>query len=66
MSVGGTIGGRRGGEARKQQLAEEHGGDVHAAYSEMGQSGAKKGAQQLASPPVTLASVSEKPCTLAV
>lgn len=43
MSVGGTIGGRRGGEARKQQMAEEHGGDVHAAYSEMGQTGAKKG-----------------------
>lgn len=43
MSVGGTIGGRRGGEARKKQMAEEHGGDVHAAYSEMGQTGAKKG-----------------------
>jgi hypothetical protein len=24
-------------------MAEEHGGDVHAAYSEMGQTGAKKG-----------------------
>eukprot|EP00879_Flechtneria_rotunda_P003120 GHRR01003341.1.p2 GENE.GHRR01003341.1~~GHRR01003341.1.p2 ORF type:complete len:101 (+),score=34.13 GHRR01003341.1:109-411(+) len=43
MSVGGTIGGRRGGEARKKQMAEEHGGDVHAAYSEMGSTGAKKG-----------------------
>eukprot|EP00878_Enallax_costatus_P011393 GHUV01011896.1.p2 GENE.GHUV01011896.1~~GHUV01011896.1.p2 ORF type:complete len:100 (+),score=35.51 GHUV01011896.1:93-392(+) len=43
MSVGGTIGGQRGGEARKKQMAEEHGGDVHAAYSEMGQTGAKKG-----------------------
>ena len=47
MSVGGTIGGRRGGEARKQQMAEEHGGDVHAAYSEMGQTGAKKGEWRL-------------------
>lgn len=43
MSVGGTIGGRRGGEARKKQMAEEHGGDVHEAYSQMGQTGAKKG-----------------------
>lgn len=42
--VAGTIGGRRGGEARKKQMAEEHGGDVHAAYAEMGKTGAKKGA----------------------
>lgn len=27
MSVGGTIGGKRGGEARKKQMAEEHGGE---------------------------------------
>lgn len=59
MSVGGTIGGRRGGEARKKQMAEEHGGDVHAAYSEMGQSGTKNGAQQLASPPVMPACLSD-------
>jgi hypothetical protein len=48
MSVGGTIGGRRGGEARKKQMAEEHGGDAHAAYSEMGKTGAKKGGQRRA------------------
>eukprot|EP00775_Hariotina_reticulata_P008296 gene8296-8482_t len=46
MSVGGSIGGKRGGEARKQQMADEHGGDVHAAYSEMGKSGGQKGAKQ--------------------
>lgn len=45
MSVGGTIGGRRGGEARKQQMAAEHGGDVHEAYADMGKTGAKKGEQ---------------------
>jgi hypothetical protein len=28
MSVGGTIGGKRGGEARKKQMAEEHGGEA--------------------------------------
>jgi len=47
QSVGGTIGGRRGGEIRKQQMMEEGGVDEETgkmkAYSEMGQSGAKKG-----------------------
>lgn len=30
------MGGVQGGEARKQQMAEGAGGDVHAAYSDMG------------------------------
>lgn len=50
MSVGGTIGGQRGGQARKEQMAREAGGSgagdeaaVHEAYSQMGKSGAEKG-----------------------
>jgi hypothetical protein len=31
-----AVGGVKGGESRKQQMADEAGGDVHAAYSEMG------------------------------
>lgn len=31
------VGGTKGGQARKEQMADEHGGDVHAAYAEMGQ-----------------------------
>ena len=34
-----------GGEARKQQMAAEHGGDVHAAYAEMGSKGGQTGGQ---------------------
>jgi hypothetical protein len=48
MSVGGTIGDRRGGEARKAQMAGGDASDeakVHDAYSKMGKTGAKKGAR---------------------
>jgi hypothetical protein len=31
-----AVGGVKGGESRKQQMADGAGGDVHAAYSEMG------------------------------
>jgi hypothetical protein len=34
-SCAGTI----GGETRKEQMTQEHGGDTHAAYSEMGTKG---------------------------
>lgn len=34
-----AVGGKHGGEARKEQLAEQAGGDVHAAYSKMGSQG---------------------------
>lgn len=36
-----AVGGVKGGEARKQQMADEAGGDVHAAYSEMGSKGGR-------------------------
>jgi hypothetical protein len=45
QSVGGTL----GGETRKEQMAQEHGGGeegVHKAYAEMGASGGKKGTQE--------------------
>jgi hypothetical protein len=32
-------GGEKGGNARKEQMAEEHGGDASAGYAEMGQKG---------------------------
>lgn len=32
-------GGEKGGNARKEQMAAEHGGDASAGYSEMGQKG---------------------------
>jgi hypothetical protein len=34
--------GHSGGEARKEQMAEEHGGDVSAGYAEMGREGGSK------------------------
>jgi hypothetical protein len=37
--------GHSGGEARKEQMADEHAGDVSAGYSEMGHSGGSKGGQ---------------------
>jgi hypothetical protein len=45
--VGGTIGGHsegasKGGQARKEQMAAEHGGDASAGYSEMGRQGGSK------------------------
>eukprot|EP00877_Chromochloris_zofingiensis_P007538 jgi/Chrzof1/3037/Cz12g09070.t1 len=43
MSVGGTIGGKRGGQARKEQMGGDDPEKVHEAYSEMGKTGAKKG-----------------------
>lgn len=43
LTVSHAVGGRRGGEARKQQMAEQAGGDVSKAYSDMGQTGAVKG-----------------------
>eukprot|EP00882_Tetradesmus_deserticola_P001400 GHRQ01001516.1.p1 GENE.GHRQ01001516.1~~GHRQ01001516.1.p1 ORF type:complete len:139 (+),score=41.07 GHRQ01001516.1:16-432(+) len=42
-AVGGMKGGQIGGEARKEQMAAEHGGDVHAAYADMGSKGGEKG-----------------------
>jgi hypothetical protein len=33
------VGGTKGGQARKAQMSEEHGGDTHAAYAEMGAKG---------------------------
>jgi hypothetical protein len=32
-------GGEKGGNARKEQMGEEHGGDASAGYAEMGQKG---------------------------
>lgn len=31
-----AVGGTKGGQARKEQMASEHGGDASAGYSEMG------------------------------
>eukprot|EP00877_Chromochloris_zofingiensis_P003420 jgi/Chrzof1/13079/Cz07g19020.t1 len=31
-----SVGGTKGGQARKEQLASEHGGDASAGYSDMG------------------------------
>lgn len=47
MSVGGTIGGKRGGQARKEQMGGDDPEKVHEAYSEMGKTGAKKGGYHL-------------------
>eukprot|EP00775_Hariotina_reticulata_P005711 gene5711-5951_t len=47
-AVGGAMGGPKGGEARKEQMAAEHGGDVHAAYAEMGSKGGEARKEQMA------------------
>ncbi|WIA13314.1 hypothetical protein OEZ86_006586 [Tetradesmus obliquus] len=47
-AVGGVKGGQIGGEARKEQMANEHGGDVHAAYAEMGSKGGETRKDQMA------------------
>lgn len=42
LSVGGTL----GGERRKEQMSSEKGGDVSAAYSELGKKAHEEGGKQ--------------------
>lgn len=44
-----SVGGTKGGQARKEQMASEHGGDVSAAYAEMGSQGGGARKDQMAS-----------------
>jgi hypothetical protein len=38
-----SVGGTKGGMARRDQMAEEHGGDAGAGYAEMGSKGGSSG-----------------------
>lgn len=57
-SVGGVI----GGQTRKQQMAEEHGGDVHEAYAEMGQQGGQARGERTSSARLQLPARCVWPC----